>query len=155
VRFRDALACLSRALQGIGEDFLEFVGRFYTSPVIVQIKNDAGITEPVPMVGTYLTDPLIVEAKAGSRQPSGPNARLQTLVSLKSAGVPLPLTTVFRILEELGTIPSASGTMRELEEMLRVPGQQWKVLGFPGQPQQQAKKPGSRRQKKKSGVGGM
>ncbi|HEY8311320.1 MAG TPA: hypothetical protein VIG47_12225, partial [Gemmatimonadaceae bacterium] len=39
VRFRDALASLSRCMRTLGEHFLEIMARFYTSPVIVQVKN--------------------------------------------------------------------------------------------------------------------
>lgn len=153
VRFRDALASLSRAMRTLGEQFLELMARFYTSPVIVQIKNDAGVPEPTPMLGAYLTDPFVVEAKAGSRQPSGPSARLSTILNLKNAGVPFPLASLYAILEELGAIPSASGIMREVEMLKRDPAQAWQLLGLM-QPGQQPKKPGSRRSKKAGAVAG-
>jgi hypothetical protein len=156
VRFRDSLAGLSRAMRTLGAQFLEIMARFYTSPVIVQVKNDAGVPEPTPMLGAYLTDPFMVEAKAGSRQPSGPSARLTTLLNLKGAGVPFDLDTVYELLEELGSIPSASGTMRRIETLMKDPSQRWKLLGMPqpGQPAQQAKKPGSRRSKKAGAAAG-
>jgi hypothetical protein len=134
------------------------MARFYTSPVIVQVKNSAGVPEPTPMLGAYLTDPFIVEAKAGSRQPSGPSARLNTILNLKGAGVPFTLQAIYSILEELGSIPSASGLMREVETLKRDPSQQWKLLGMPPPPgapgqKQQSKKPGSRRSKKAGAPG--
>lgn len=146
VRFRDSLANVSRAMRTLGEHFLEFMARFYTSPVIVQIKNDAGVTEPIPMLGSYLTDPFIVEAKAGSRQPSGPSARLNTLLSLTNAGVPVSLETIYGLLEELGSITSASGALRQVDKLMHDPKQKWKLLGLA--PPQQAKKPNSKRAKK-------
>ena len=127
------------------------MARFYTSAVIVQIKNDAGVPEPTPMLGAFLTDPFIVEAKAGSRQPAGPSARLNTLLNLKNAGVPLPLDTVFTLLEELGSIPSATAAMRQIETYKNDPRQTWKLLGIaqPGADNKKAtKKPGSRRSNK-------
>ncbi len=146
VRFRDAHANLSRAMRTLGKHFLEFMARFYTAPVLVQIKNDQGIPEPVPMLAAYLTDKFSVEAKAGSRQPSGPTARLQTLLNLTQAGVPVDLDTILGLLEELGSITSATGTMRRIEAYKNDPAQQWKLLGLGTQ--QQAKKPGSKRQRK-------
>lgn len=146
VRFRDSLANLARAMRTLGEQFLEFMARYYTSPVIVQIKNEAGITEPVPMLASYLTDPFIVEAKAGSRQPSGPTARLQTLLNLANAGIPTPLSVILGIMEELGTITSATGTLREIEKLRADPRQQWQLVGF--KPPQPPKKPKSRSSKK-------
>ena len=146
VRFRDALSDVSRCMKTLGEQFLELVSRFYTSPVIVQIKNDAGVEEPTPMMGAYLTDPFVVEAKAGSRQPAGPSARLNTLLNLKNAGVPMPLETVYDLLEELGAISSSTATIRQIELLKKDPTQTWKLLGI-GAPQQ-PKKPGSKRQKK-------
>ena len=146
VRFRDALGSLSRAMRGLGSDFLEFMARFYTAPVVVQIKNDAGVSEPTPMLGAYLTDKFIVEAKAGSRQPSGPTARLNTLLNLTNAGVPVDLETIYGLLEELGSIPSATAALRRIEKLKADPSQQWKLLGV--QPPQQPKKTGSKRQRK-------
>jgi hypothetical protein len=156
VRFRDALSSVSRCMRTLGDQFLELMARFYTSPVIVQIKNDAGIPEPTPMLGAYLTDKFIVEAKAGSRQPSGPSARLTTLLNLKSAGVPMSLDTVFALLEELGSIPSASAAMRLIEAQKADPTQAWKILGLappPGSKPNQSKKPGSKRSKKSASAG--
>jgi hypothetical protein len=156
VRFRDALSNVSRAMRTLGEQFLELMARFYTSPVIVQIKNDAGVPEPVPMLGAYLTDPFIVEAKAGSRQPAGPTARMNTLLNLKNAGVPLSLDTIFELLEELGSIPSATGALRLLESQMADPKQRWKVLGLPvpGGQKNQSKKPGSKKSKKQGAAAG-
>jgi hypothetical protein len=147
VRFRDSLSSLSMAIKIVGEQFLEFMARFYTSPVVVQIKNEAGVEEPVPMLGAYLTEPMIVEAKAGSRQPSGPSARLNTLLSLKNAGVPLDIETVYQILEELGSIPSASAALRRIEELMKDPRQKWKLLTAPNGGNQ-PKKPGSKASRK-------
>ena len=153
VRFRDSLANLSRAMRILGEQFLEFMARFYTAPVIVQVKNDAGIPEPTPMLASYLTDPFIVEAKAGSRQPSGPTQRLTTLMNLKNAGVPISVDMVFDLLEEIGSIPSASQAKRMIETQMNDPKQRWKVLGLamPGQPGgKQTKKPNSKASKKQA-----
>src|ERR1700692_1860535 len=105
------------------------MARFYTSPIIVQIKNEAGVPEPVPMLGAYLTDPFIVEAKAGSRQPSGPTARLTTLLNLKNAGVPVATEMVYELLEQVGSIPSATQAIRQIEQLImdvkRDPSQGW------------------------------
>jgi hypothetical protein len=153
VRFRDALADLSSCMRTLGEHFLEFMARFYTSPVIVQIKNDAGVEEPVPMLGAYLTDPFVVEAKAGSRQPSGPSARLRTLLDMKNSQIPMPLEVVYNLLEEIGAIPSATAIMREVETLKKDPSQTWKLLGIPmpgQQKPQQSKKPGSKRANKQA-----
>lgn len=156
VRFRDAHASLSRAMRTLGEQFLEFMARFYTSPVIVQIKNDAGVMEPTPMLGAYLTDPFIVEAKAGSQQPAGPSAQLQTLLSLKAVGVPVPLDTIYQLLEQIGSIPSATREMRHIEKLMQDPKQKWKLLGFGEPPQgkgQKPRQPGSKREKKGRALG--
>jgi len=154
VRFRDSLGGLSRCMRTLGEQFLELMARFYTSPIIVQIKNEAGVPEPTPMLGSYLTDPFIVEAKAGSRQPSGPSARLNTLLNLTQAGVPTTLDVVYGLLEELGSIPSASAAIRQIELYKNDPLQKWKLLGYPPpQKPNASKKPGSKRQRKSSGAG--
>jgi hypothetical protein len=160
VRFRDSLAFVSRGMKTLGGQFLEFMARFYTSPVIVQIKNNAGVSEPVPMLGAYLTDPYIVEAKAGSRQPSGPTARLTTLLNLKNAGVPVATEMVYDLLEQVGSIPSATQAIRQIETLIRDakrdPSQGWKILGLapPGQKPNQSKKPGSKQNKKQGGAAG-
>jgi hypothetical protein len=156
VRFRDALADLSRCMHTLGEQFLELMARFYTSPVIVKVKNEAGIFEPVPMLGTTLTDPFEVEAKAGSRQPAGPSARLQTLLNLTQAGVPVPLATVYEMLEEIGAIPSATAAMREVEALKADPSKAWQLLGVapPGGKPNATKKPGSKRQRKQGAAAG-
>jgi hypothetical protein len=156
VRFRDALASVSRAMHTLGEQYLELMARFYTSPVVVQIKNDAGIPEATPMLGAYLTDPFVVEAKAGSRQPSGPSARLNTLLNLKNAGIPFDLETIYELLEELGAIQSATAAMRRVEQLKADPKQSWKLIGMPqsGGPGQQSRKPGSKRSKKQGKAAG-
>lgn len=159
VRSKDAQASVSQAMRTLGTHFLEFMARFYTSPVIVQLKNDAGVPEPIPMLGAYLTDPFIVEAKAGSRQPSGPSQRLTTLMQLKGAGIPVATETVYDVLEELGSIPSASGAMRTIEQLMkevkRDPSSSWKILGLPPPPgqKQQPKAGSSKRSKKANAVG--
>ena len=153
VRFRDALASLSQCMRTLGAQFLELMARYYTAPVMVQIKNNAGVPEQTPMLGAYLTDPFIVEAKAGSRQPSGPTARLNTIMQLKNANIPFALQQVYELLEEIGAIPSASSAMREVETLkMQGPAAAWKLIGVlpPGQP---GKKPGSRRDKKQKKAG--
>ena len=153
VRFRDALASLSQCMRTLGAQFLELMARYYTAPVMVQIKNNAGVPEQTPMLGAYLTDPFIVEAKAGSRQPSGPTARLNTIMQLKNANIPFALQQVYELLEEIGAIPSASSAMREVETLkMQGPAAAWKLIGIapPGQP---GKKPGSRRDKKQKKAG--
>lgn len=148
VRFRDALANVSDAMQTLGEQFLEFASRFYATPITVQIKNDAGVSEPVSFAGSFLTDPFIVEAKAGSRQPAGPSARLNTLLNLPHSGVVVDLDTVYGLLEEVGSITSATATMRHIEKLMKDPKQRWKLLGLPPPPgTAQAKKPGSKKSK--------
>lgn len=154
VRFRDALTSISECMMTLGEQFLELMSRFYTAPVIVKVKNAAGVDEPTPMLGAYLTDRFTVEAKAGSRQPSGPTARLTTLLNLKNVGVPIDIETIFNLLEELGSIPSASATLRRIESLMRDPSQRWKLLGLPQPGGQQAKKPGSKRQRKSGATAG-
>jgi hypothetical protein len=153
VRFRDSLADVSRAMRTLGEQYLEFMARFQTAPLMVQIKNDAGVMEPVALVGSSLTDPLIVEAKAGSRQASGPTQRLTTILQLKAVGVPFPTEMIYGVMEELGAIPSASAATRQVEKLMQEirqnPTAAWKLQGLPqpGKPQQ-AKKPGSKASKK-------
>jgi hypothetical protein len=105
------------------------------------------------MLGAYLTDPFVVEAKAGSRQPSGPTARLNTILNLKNAGVPFPLEAVYGLLEELGAITSSTGTMRQVETLKADPSRQWQILGIQP-PGQQPKKPNSKRGKRSAGVAG-
>lgn len=156
VRFRDALADLGDCVQTLGEQFIELMARFYTAPVIVAVKNEAGVEEPTPMLASYLTEPFVVEAKSGSKQTSGPSARLNTLLNIKNAGVPIDLETIYDLLEELGSISSASATMRRIEQLKMDPRQNWKLLGLPvpGQkPKQQAKKPGSRQSKQQAAAG--
>lgn len=159
VRSNDPMSSVSIAMRTLGGHFLEFMARFYTTPVIVQLKNDAGVPEPIPMLGAYLTDPFIVEAKAGSRQPIGASARLTTLLQLKGAGIPVATETVYDLMEELGSIPSASGAMRTIEQLMkevkRDPASSWKILGLPPPPgaKPQPKASGSKRAKKSNAVG--
>jgi hypothetical protein len=154
VRFRDGLSSVSEAMQILGEQFLELMARFYTEPVVVQVKNAAGVREGVPFLGTYLTEPFVVEAKAGSRQPNSPSARLNTMLNMKNAGVPVSIDTVFALLEEIGSIPSAAAAMRLIETQRADPKQAWKVLGLAQPGQQQSKKPGSRSSKKQGAAAG-
>ena len=147
VRPQDAQANVAECMRGLGEDFLEFMARFYTTPVIVQVKNNAGVFEPTPMLGAYLTDPFITEARAGSRQPKGPTQQLTTLLQMKQAGIPVLVETVYDRLEEVGAIPSATQAMRDIEKvMMKIdPTGRWKVLGLPpppGQNQGKAKSKG-------------
>jgi hypothetical protein len=155
VRFRDSLASLSQCMRTLGAQFLELMARFYTSPVMVQVKNNAGVPTATPMLGAYLTEPMVVEAKAGSRQPSTPTARLTSMLNLKQAGIPFSLQTIFDVCEEIGVIPSADAAMREVEQIKAMgPNEAWRVVGLPqpGAPGKDSKKPGSRRSKK-SGSG--
>lgn len=155
VRFRDSLASLSQCMRTLGQQFLELMARFYTSPVMVQIKDNAGVPIQTPMLGAYLTEPMVVEAKAGSRQPSTPTARLTSMLNLKQAGIPFALQTIFDVCEEIGVIPSADAAMREVESLKAQGAEQaWKIVGLapPPKPGKDTKSPGSRRSKK-SGQG--
>lgn len=154
VRFRYALGSVSRCMRTLGMQFLKLVERFYNEPVMVEVINAAsgGTREAVPFIGTYLTEPFIVEAKAGARQPNSPSARLNTIINLKNAGIPFSVDTVYALLEEIGSLPSASAAMRLVETQKNDPVQAWKVLGLPPPPGTQAKKPGSRQSKKQGGA---
>lgn len=150
VRFRAALHDVQQALVILGQQFLEFMATFYTSPVLIQLKTDAGVIEATPLLGSHLTAPLRVEAKAGSMMPNSPSARLNAMLALLGSGKPLvDLPTVWALLQEVGAIDSASGLQRRIEKEIANPATRWLVPGFmvPGAPT--PKKPNSRRSKKK------
>lgn len=159
VRPRDNLASLSRGMRTLGAQYLEFLARFQTAPMMVQVKNDAGVFEPMPLVGSDLTDKMGVEAKAGSKQASGPTQRLTTLMQMKAAGVPVPTELIYQTMEELGSVASASSIIRTIEKLMmeikRDPSAAWKLLGLPppgGAPGNKGKgqttKPGSKNNRK-------
>ena len=70
------------------------------------------------------------------------------------AGVPVALDTVYALLEEIGSVPSASAAMRHVEELARDPSRRWQLLGLPqpGEKPNASKKPGSKRNRKSGGA---
>jgi hypothetical protein len=154
VSFRDALASIQRADEKLGYQFLELVSRFYTTPDLVSIKNAAGVDESIPFLGTYLVEPLRVDAKPGSSMPNSPSARLNMMLNMLQSGAPMvDLPEVWRLMEQVGYIDSASGLERRIEKEMFDPKQAWKVPGRPQPqaPKKQAKKANGRRSNRGKG----
>ena len=148
VRFNDSLHRIEQASVVLGEQFLELMSRFYTTPRIVQIKNDAAqIPEPIPFIGAMFVAPLKVEAKPGSSRT--PTQRMNSLLGLLNSGKPLvDLPEVWKQLQELGLIDSATAMERRIVKNLQSPATSWLVSGVvPGmQPNNSTpKKAGSKR----------
>jgi hypothetical protein len=149
VSFRDSLRSIKRGLTILGEQFQEFVERFYTEPELVEIKNEMGEKEPVPLVGSHLTDEFHVEAKPGSLMSATPTARLTTAMNVIQSGIQgMDLVEFWQLLEEVGAIRSA----KELEARITLerssPATRWLVPGAEPKPQKgSAKKPNSKRSK--------
>lgn len=151
VRFRDANSNIARAMKTLGEHYLCFAARFVKEPIMLELKDSVGIPQEIPFVGTYLTDNLLVEAKAGSQQPSSPTQRLQTILNLKNAGVPFDVDTIYEILEEIGTIPSATATVRRIEKLMADESQKWKLVGLPPPPGSKPNKTAGSKNSRKGG----
>jgi len=133
VRFRDPLHGIEDCMVTLGGQFLELMTRFYTTPHLVQLKNAAGVMEGVPLLGSYFTAPLKVEAKPGSTRT--PTQRLNNLLNLMSANKMLvDLPEVWKDLQEMGLIESATALERRIFDNLKDPSKQWLVTGSIGQP---------------------
>lgn len=150
VRFNDALHRIEEAMVKLGEQFLELMTRYYTTPHLVQLKNDAGVMDSIPLLGSYFTAPLRVESKPGSSRT--PSQKFNMALNLLSTGRTLvTMPDILKQLQELGLIDSASATERRIMEALKNPGdptKSWLVTGqLPGQtnPGSTPKKPGSKR----------
>jgi len=154
VRFKDALHNIDRAMVTLGSQFKELVSRFYTTPVLVQLKNDAGVNEAIPLLGSHLSMPLRVESKPGSMMPNSPTARLSTLLNLTATGKPIvDLPEVWALLQEIGVINSASGIERRIKKEMANPADSWMVFGLPAPGGPPQRKPGSKRSRKKKPAG--
>jgi hypothetical protein len=133
VRFNDALHGIEQASVRLGEQFLELMTRFYTTPRIVQIKNEqAQIQEPIPYIGSMFVAPMKVEAKPGSSRT--PTQKLNSLLNLMNTGKPIvDLPEIWEQLQEMGLIRSSTAMQRRIVSNLRDPSKSWLVTGqLPG-----------------------
>jgi len=147
VKFRDAQHSVKGAMQRLGQQFQELVERFYTEPVLVEIKNAMGQKEGIPLLGSHLTETFKVEAKPGSMTSSSPTARLNTMMNLLSSGQPLiDLPAIWALLAEVGLIDSAQAIEQRIAKERKDPNLMWMVPGAQPAPQK-AKKPNSKRSK--------
>jgi hypothetical protein len=140
VSFRDAQRGIKNAMVKLGQHFQEFTERFMTEPVLLEIKNEIGDKEIVPLIGSHLSETFHVEAKPGSMMSSTPTARLNSMMNLVGSGLPLvDLHEIWNLLQAVGMIDSAKELERRITRERADPKLQWLVPG--AQPQQ--KKPGS------------
>jgi hypothetical protein len=132
VRFNDSLHRIEAAMVILGTQFLELMTRFYTTPHLVQLKNDAGVVESVPLLGSYFTAPLKVEAKPGSARTSSQKYNL--LLGLLNSGKPIiDIPEMWSQLQEMGLIASATQMERRIFDNLKNPSKNWLVTGvLPG-----------------------
>jgi hypothetical protein len=149
VGFRDAQRSLKTAMMTLGRQFQEFVERFYTEPQLVEIKNQIGQKESVPLIGSHLSETYAVEAKPGSMMSATPTARLNTMLNLLGSGQPLvDLPEVWALLASVGAIDSATELENRIMKERRDPNLQWLVPGATPQPKKGSpKKPNSKRAK--------
>jgi hypothetical protein len=146
VEERDALRSLKRAMTVLGQQFQEFVERFYTEPELVQIKDEAGKPEGIPLIGSHLTETYSVEAKPGSMLAATPTARLSTAMNLAGSGLPfVDLVEIWQLLEEVGFTRSAKELQRRITQERANPNTRWLVPGSEPKPQGKSKKPNSKR----------
>lgn len=148
VRFNDSQHRIEEAMTKLGEQFLELVTRYYTTPHLIQLKNDAGVMEGIPLLGSYFSAPLRVEAKPGSTRT--PSQKFNLLLGLLNSGKMLiTMPDVWKQLQELSLIDSASATERRIMEAMKDPSKLWMVTGQPpGQDPNKGstpKKPNSKR----------
>lgn len=128
VRFNDALHRIEQAMVKLGQQFLELMTRFYTTPHMVQLKNDAGVVDSIPLLGSYFTSPLRVEAKPGSSRT--PTQKLNGLLNLLNTGKPLiDMPEVWRQLAEAGLIDSATAMEKRIFENIKDPSKNWLITG--------------------------
>ena len=150
VPFRDAQRSLKRAMTLLGAQFQEFVERFYTEPELVEITDEMGQKQAVPLLGGHLTEQFHVEAKPGSLMSSTPTARLTTAMNLIQTGQPLiDLIELWKLLEEVGAITSAKELEQRITKERANPNTMWLVPGAQPKPQKGggARKPNSKRSK--------
>jgi hypothetical protein len=132
VRFNDSLHRIEDASVKIGEQFLELMTRFFTTPRLAQIKGAAGIPEPISFIGASFVAPMKVESKPGSSRT--PTQRLNSLLNLMNTGKPIvDMPEIWKQLGEMGLIDSPNAMERRISENLRNPSKSWLVTGvIPG-----------------------
>ena len=145
---RDAQHSVKDAIQRLGQHYQMLVERFYTEPVLVEVKNHLGQKEALPLLGSHLSETYRVEAKPGSMTSASPSARLSTMLNMMQSGQPLvDLPMVWGLLAENGFIDSAQAVERRIGKERSDPKLQWLVPGATPQPPKQSKKSGSKRSK--------
>ena len=129
----DSLHRIEDASVTIGEQFRELMSRFYTTPRIVQIKNEAAqVPEPIPFIGAMFVAPLKVEAKPGSSRT--PTQRFNMLLNMLNSGKLLvDLPEVWKQEQDMGLIDSATAMERRITKNMGNPSTAWLVTGqIPG-----------------------
>jgi hypothetical protein len=153
---RDAQRSIKHAMLKLGQQFQEFVERFYTEPQLFEIKNEMGQKEAIPLLGSHLTEQYHVDAKPGSMLSSTPTARLNTAMNLIATGMPLTdLIEIWQLQEEVGLIKSAKELEARITRERKDPNTMWLVPGAMPKPGggKQAKKPNSKRSRSGSTQG--
>jgi hypothetical protein len=104
---RQAIRELERALVKLGYQWLSLASQFYTDGRWVAVRDAVGGEKSRLFVGTSLTAPMVITAKAGSTLPASPSARLAFVTQLMQT----PYGTLehfAEVLAEAGFIDSAS-----------------------------------------------
>jgi hypothetical protein len=132
---RSGLRNVEQALVPLGKHWLSLASQFYGEPRWVFTKDAVGSDESHVFVGTNLTSPMMVKAKAGSQLPQSPSARLQ--FSTQILQTPYGTVESFaRSLEDVGLIDSGSDFINDLrkyvEEFEKSGGNPIKLWGAPG-----------------------
>lgn len=132
---RQSIRNMEQAIIELGDQFKGLVTQFYDDTRFVKIKNDNGIEQHIPYIGTKLNSPMKMHAKGGSNLPTSPSARLNYVLQLMNTPA-MDLPELWRNLEDLGIIDSASTIEKRIMREMADPRMKWLVPALNAPPKQ-------------------
>ena len=110
---RQGIRSVEQAEVKLGYHWYSLASQFYAEPRWVTIKDSIGVDKNKLFIGTHLSAPLSIQAKAGSALPQSPSAKLAATTQLMQT----PYGTMemwFEALEEVGIVDSATAAIKNV-----------------------------------------
>ena len=110
---RAAIRGVEQAEVELGYQWLSLASQFYTEPRWVTIKDSIGTDKNKLFIGSHMSAPMTIQAKAGSALPQSPSAKLAATTQLMQT----PYGTMemwFEALEEVGIVDSAAAAIKNV-----------------------------------------
>jgi hypothetical protein len=143
IRMRQMMRNMEQWIIDIGDYFRGIVAQYYTEERMVEVRRQTGESQHIAAIGTLLTAPMKMQAKAGSQMPTSPSARLSTVLSLMHTPA-MDIPELLKNLEELGIIENETVLLKRLVKEQNDPRLRWLIPALAAPPPGGKKKQGKK-----------